>query len=240
VFCPGVFAQIADLGVFFISRFRHGINLYDPQTGQPLPLARVLRQQGHFDGRVLVGEQKRLFRLVASPVPEETASQRRHRAKTNRDQRSPAGTEHLFLLGWNIFLTNVPHAVWPAKVIAQVCRPRWRIEMMFKSWKSCLGLGQLNGCNANLLRLTVMTKLLFRALTCRFCDALETFCAPSGRHVSLLRLARVLSQDSACLAAAVLGLSVQTLLEFPLNRHIFYEQRPDRFNFHQLRTIAVG
>jgi hypothetical protein len=239
-FCLGVFAQIADLGAFFISRFRHGTNLYDPQTSQPLDLARVLRRQGRFDGLVLVGEQKRLFRLVALPVPEETANQRRHRAKTNRDQRWQAGAEHLFLLGWNIFLTNVPRAVWPAKVIARVYRLRWRIEMMFKSWKSYLGLGQLNGRNANLLRLTVMTKLLFCALTCRCCDALETCCAPSGRHVSLLRLARVLSQYSVCLAAAILGRSVQTLLEFSLNRHIFYEQRRDRSNFYQLRTAALG
>jgi hypothetical protein len=239
-FCLGVFARIANLGAFFISRFRHGINLYDPRTGQPLDLERVLRQQGRFDGWVLVGELRLPLRLVALPVPEETANQRRHRAKTNRDQRWQAGSQHLFLLGWNIFLTNVPHAVWPAKVIAQVYRLRWRIEMIFKSWKSCLGLGQFNGRNANLLRLTVMTKLLFCALTCRFCDALETLCAPSGRHVSLLRLARVLSQYSVCLAAAILGQSVQTLLEFSLSRHIFYEQRPDRSNFYQLRAAALG
>jgi hypothetical protein len=85
-----------------------------------------------------------------------------------------------------------------------------------------------------------MTKLLWCALTCHFCDVLETLCAPSGGHVSLLRLARVLAQHSVCMAAAVLDLSVETLLEFSLHRHIFYEERPDRANFYQLRAAALG
>jgi hypothetical protein len=239
-FCLAVFAQIDALGAFFICRFRHGLNLADPKTDQPLDLADELRRRGRFDGRVLVGKQRLALRLVALPVTEETANLRRHRAKTNRDQRWQPGAEQMFLMGWNIFLTNVSGSVWSASRIAQVYRLRWRIEMIFKSWKSYLGLHQLNGRSSNLLRLSVMTKLLWCALTCHFCDVLETLCAPSRRHVSLLRLTRVLAQHAVCLAAALLDLSVQTLLEFSLQRHIFYEQRSDRSNFYQLRTALLG
>jgi len=58
------------------------------------------------------------------------------------------------IFGWNIFVTNVPRPVWPAKF----WRPstvRWRIEVIFKAWKSHLGLRQLNCRSANLLRLSV-------------------------------------------------------------------------------------
>jgi DDE family transposase len=239
-FCLEVLARIEALGAFFISRFRHGLTLTDPKTGQPLNLARELRQRGRFDGLVRVGQQQLSLRLVAWPVPQETANQRRHRAQTNRDQRWQAGADHLYLLGWNIFLTNVSGHLWSPLVIAQVYRLRWRIEMIFKSWKSYLGLRQLNGRSPNLLRLSVMTTLLWCALTCHFCEVLETLCTPAGRHVSLLRLARVLARHSLCFAAVVLGLRVQTLLEFSLNRHIFYEQRLDRSHFYQLRTAALG
>lgn len=68
---------------------------------------------------------------------------------------------------------------------------RWRIEIIFKAWKSHLGLRQLNGRTADLLRLSVMTKLLFCIAVYRLCDALEMMGDTSG-HVSLFRLARIL------------------------------------------------
>ncbi|MBE0544218.1 MAG: transposase [Verrucomicrobia bacterium] len=43
-------------------------------------------------------------------------------------------------MGWTIVLTNVPRAVWPAKALAPLYRLRWRSEMIFKAWKSHLGL----------------------------------------------------------------------------------------------------
>jgi hypothetical protein len=241
-FSLSVLAQLAGRGVYFLSRFRHGLLLREPGSEKPLDLVRRLRQAGRWDGEVLVGNQKLPLRLVALPVPEEVANQRRQRAKTCRDRRWAPSSQRLDLLGWNIFLTNVGRNLWPAKVLAQVYRLRWRVEMIFKAWKSHLGLRQLNCRTAELLRLSIMTKLLFCILTCRCCDRLETLC-PGSRQISLLRLARILGQGSCWVSAAILHLSPQALLEHFLARHVFYERRQDRQNFYQrlaLLTAALG
>ncbi len=192
-FTTAVLAQFVSAGISFLSRYRHGVNPYDPKTGQPLNLKALLKNSGSLDMDVLLGPERAAVRLVALPVPEEVANQRRHKAKVSAQKRhrSPPGAEHLFLMGWNIFVTNVPAATWPPKVLAAIYRLRWRIEISFKTWKSHLGLPHLNCRTPVLLELSVLTKLLFCALVCQLSDLLELNC-PHGQHVSLLRLGHIL------------------------------------------------
>src|SRR5882724_3796983 len=103
------------------------------------------------------GAERVAVRLVAHPVPEAVANERRRRARANRDQRCIPSKEKLYLLGWNIFVTNVTSRVWPLRAIQPIYRVRWRIEIIFKAWKSHLGLRQLNCRTADLLRLSAMT-----------------------------------------------------------------------------------
>jgi len=151
---------------------------------------------------VLLGSQKLPVRLVALPMPEALANERRRKAKQSRDQRSYPSAQRLFLLGWNLLITTVPKSVWPAKVVAAIYRLRWRIEMIFKAWKSHLGLRQFHTRSARVLRLSVMTKLLFCALVYRCCQALELIGGRANRHVSLQRLARAMAH-CACLVEAL-------------------------------------
>ncbi len=67
------------------------------------------------DFPLLLGPERVPVRLVALPVPEEVANRRRQKAKAaaQRRHRSPPSQEHLFLIGWNLFLTNVPTSLWP-------------------------------------------------------------------------------------------------------------------------------
>jgi hypothetical protein len=187
------------------------------------------------DRQVLLGPERVPVRLVALTVPEEVANLRRHRAKVSaqRRHRSPPGSAHLFLMGWNLFLTHVPASTWPPKIRVAVYRLRWRIEIIFKTWKSRLGLRQLNCRSAVLLQLSVMTKLLFCVMVCQLCDVLELSCTPH-EHVSLLRLGHILVQCSCWFSAAVPGISVAQWLEFRLTRHALYEQRKDRKNYCEL------
>ena len=234
-----VLAQLVEQLIYFLTRHRHGVGLYDPQSGEPLDLPHLLKTLGTLDREVLVGPERVPVRLVALPVPDEVANLRRHRAKSSaqRRHRSPPGREHLFLMGWNLFLTNVPASIWPPKTLVAVYRLRWRIEIVFKTWKSHLGLCQLNCHSPALLQLSVMTKLLFCATVCQLCEALELNCA-DDEHVSLLRLAHILGQAACWFSAAVMGLSVSRWLEFCLAHHSLYEQRQDRKNYYELLSVA--
>lgn len=228
-----VFEQISLRGAFFLSRYRHDVLIFDPQSGQPLDLAKLLRPGEVWDRQVLLGKEKVPVRLVAQPVSQALADQRRRQAKSNRDRRLNPGKRKLYLLGWNIFVTNVASSIWPAKALQPIYRLRWRIEIIFKAWKSHLGLRQLNCRTADLLGLSVMTKLLFCIAVYRLCDAIEWMGAVP-RHVSLLRLARILGQCACWFAAALLGLSTARWLEWHLRHHLFYEIRKDRQNFYEL------
>jgi len=228
-------AQFVQRLIFFLTRYKHGINLYDPRTGKPLLLEALLSAEGRLDRHVLLGPERASMRLVALPVPEEVANLRRHRAKTSaqRRHRSPPSRMHLFLMGWNIFLTNVPASIWSPKTLVAVYRLRWRIEIIFKTWKSHLGLRRLNCRTAVLVQLSVMTKLLFCVLVCQICDVLESNCA-ADEHVSLLRLGHILGQCACWFCATVLGISVSQWLKFCLTHHALYDQRDDRRNYYEL------
>jgi IS4 transposase len=228
-----VFRRLDQLGAFFLSRCQYGLNFYDPETGRKLALRQELKAHPRFDRLVLVGEEKVLLRLVAEPVSVAVANQRRRQARQNRDQRLNPSPERLFLLGWNIFLTNVPAEVWPPKALFWVYRLRWRIEIIFKAWKSHLRFIEFNRRNEPMARLSVLTKLLFCMMVVRFSDTLESLCGQQ-QHVSLLRVARVVGQCACLFAAAVLQITPAQWLAYQVREHIFYEQRTDRRNFYEL------
>ena len=230
-----VLAQFVEQGIYFLTRYRLDMALGDRVTGQPLDLKTLLSTEGKLDCQVRFGPEQTPMRLVALPVPEEVANLRRARAKKSakRRGRNPHSPTYMFLLGWNIFLTNVPRSTWPPKTLVATYRLRWRIEMIFKTWKSHLGLRQLNCHTGVLLQLSVMTKLLFCALVCQICDALQLIC-PEDDHVSLLRLGSILAQAACWFCAAVLGISMSNWLTSRLANHSLYEKRKDRKNYYEL------
>ena len=225
------FRQLDLLGAFFLSRYRHGVNVYDWE-GRRLDLVRELRAHGQLDRRVRLGEEKVPVRLVALPVPEALANGRRRHARANHDGRSQPSHTHLCLLGWNMFITNVQAPVWPPQAVAAIYRLRWRIEIVFKTWKSYLGLHRLNTRTGPLLGLSAAIKLLFCVLVYRQCHELELL-GDGTRHVSLLRLARILEQCACLFMALILHVSPQSILEHQLAQHLHYDQRRDRKNFFE-------
>jgi len=233
------FKLMIDRNIFFLSRCRGGVMLLDPQTDKRIDLRKVLKKQGALDMDVLLSSTEKVpVRLVCCPVPEAVANERRRKAKTNRDKRHTPSKESLFLMGWSIFVTNVGRDVWNSKDFQPIYRLRWRIEIIFKAWKSHLKITELNVANEMMLRLSIMTKLLFCALTHHVCFALEIL-SPATLHVSLLRMARIFADCAILIAAIVLDVSPAELLSYLIKSHGFYERRSDRKNFSQLASVCA-
>ena len=68
----------------------------------------------------------------------------------------------------------------------------------------------------------------------RGCQSLERLCGQPGRHVSLQRLARVMSNYACLIEATLLDIPLQRLWEQSLENEIFYERRKDRENFCEI------
>lgn len=237
-FALPVLAQLDLRGGFFLSRFKHGVGVYDLH-GQPLDLAWLLKIAGRVDQEVLLGAGKVRVRLVALPVPDSVANERRRKARNHKPHLYPPSRELLFFMGWNLFITNVKETHWPTQAFQPLYRLRWRIEIIFKTWKSHLGWRQCNARSAALLRLSVMTKLLFCILVHRCCNALELL-GTGTQQVSLLRLARIMGQCAGLFAATLLNLTPLQWLQHHLENHLFYERRKDRKNFFELLAEVNG
>lgn len=154
-------SRIAQAGAFFLSRLRLDVGLFHPETQRPFNLLGTLKRQGHFDGEVCLGAARQRVRLVAVKLPEAVAAERRRKAKQNRDRRCRPDAQHLALLGWAIFVTNVPREVWSAKTVAQVYGLRWRIETIFKAWKSHFRLTEVPRGSAAQLEAMIYARLIF-------------------------------------------------------------------------------
>jgi hypothetical protein len=133
------FAALGGKKARYISRLRHGTQVYDTE-GNHLNLLTYLREQpaALVDRGILLGVSERLpCRLIAIRVPEEVANRRRQQARetAKRKGRTPSA-EYLELLGWSLFITNVPGEDLTWKAVIVLYRARWQIELLFKLWKS--------------------------------------------------------------------------------------------------------
>ena len=144
-FVLAIFQRMGARGIDFLSRWRYGTQLFDATSGEPLDLLRVLRRQGSVDCMVLLGRETKLpVRLVALPVAAQVAAARRRALNCNSDRRCQPSATHRALMNWCIFITSVPPERLPAEHIAALYGLRWRIETIFKLWKSCFAIAVIH------------------------------------------------------------------------------------------------
>ena len=236
----GVLRALVNKGAFCLSRWRYGLQLFWPD-GRPLNLLKELRARGGvFDAQVLVGATEKLpLRLVAIPLTaEQVNSRRRHaRATAQRDRRSRLSKERMALLGWSIFLTNVHRSVWTARTVARVYGLRWRVEIVFKAWKSYLQFTHLPTDSAEQLQMLVYARLIFVCLFQLAFAIQEQYLwqsqGPPQRTLSLLKLASFVRNYAWLLIWANPSPKLAQLLQEQISHHCCYEQRKKRANFHQ-------
>ncbi len=181
----GVLRRIHQRGAYYLSRWRHGLRVVRPGSSTPLDLLGLLRGRARWDGSVLLGEDLLAVRLVAVRLTEAVAAERRRKARADRDKRLAHNPEYYELLGWNIFITNVPEAMASADVLVQLYALRWRIEILFKAWKSHFRLEQFTDASAEQILVVVLGKLIWICwFTVHFNDLMA-----QGIEVSVLKLA---------------------------------------------------
>lgn len=139
-----IFSQLGKDGVFFLSRWKYGINLYDIHTGDEINLLRLLRGKTYLDMELICGRDEQLkLRMVAVKLSSAQREQRIRKAKAQNKGKTNHSNEYYALLGYIIFVTNVNQSVWNYTQVAEAYRIRWNMEIVFKSWKSGLNIKQL-------------------------------------------------------------------------------------------------
>jgi len=137
-----VFRLINWMNAFFLSRYQFGTNIYNIDNEEQVDLPAILRAakkkgQTVDQQQVYLGKKEKLpVRLIAIKVPQQVEQQRRRKVAKNKDTRAKRSKEYMELLGWTIFITNVAQEVWTPQEMLKVYGFRWRIEIIFKAWKS--------------------------------------------------------------------------------------------------------
>jgi hypothetical protein len=238
-FVLSVFEKFIQKGVFFLSRYRNNVTIYCPKSGKKLNLLNILKKKTSLDIDVLLGSTHKLpVRLVALPVPDHIANERRRKAKINRDRRCNPSKESLQLLGWEIFVTNVGRSIWDPLMFWEIYAIRWRIEIIFKAWKSHLSLDKIpQSVNRNELEVYIYAHLLNIIFFHVFFDQLNQFMIRKhNKYISVLKIAPLFDQifNSFFLFGDTLSSKkVEQLLEKLILRHCCYEKRKKRLNYSQ-------
>jgi hypothetical protein len=216
-------------GAAFLSRLRVGTTVFTP-TGEPLDLLGVLRREGTLDRWVRLGQTEQLpVRLVAVPVSAAVANERRRKAEQNRDRRHPPSKARLLLLGWDLFITSVEAEVWSAETVCRVYGVRWRIEIVFKSWKSHFHLGAMGAGGAVAVELLVWARLLLVTLLHGWLAAELA----AGGTLSLLKLAQWWALCGPVLLLGPLVVEFAARWAVQARYHCRYEHRRKRMNFEE-------
>jgi len=159
---------IAQQQAFWLIRYKIGTVIVD-EAGHVLNLTKWLPHQvgKRLDLSVQVGKTKRLpARLVAERVPVSVVRQRQTRIReTARQNQTLPSAMALEMAHWTIYLTNVPAAKLSPDELFVLGRYRWQIELLFKLWKSNLGIDTWRTNNPHRLLCELYAKLIAALVT---------------------------------------------------------------------------
>lgn len=234
-FSLDVFVRLAATGAYFLSRWRFGVQLRDPATGRPIALPARLRPGISLVLPVVLSNGLQV-RLLALPLSPAIAAARRRQARANRDRRLRHNDDYYYLLGWTLLLTNASPARLPLFLASSVYRLRWRIEIIFKSWKSHLGLLHTSRCGQAQLLPLILAMLLFALCV----HALLPAAPLSSPNFSLLKLTSLFAVFllPACLCPlSPTKLAARFTAQLPY--HGCYEKRP-RLDYFKLKLSTLS
>ncbi|MEP7170006.1 MAG: IS4 family transposase [Bacteroidota bacterium] len=231
-----VFEQLKDKGISFISRIKSGVKIFDPKTGMEINLVRLLRKEKKMDRWVLVGkEQKLLLRIVALRLADEIANEKIRKEKKNRDKRLNHSNDYFELMRYNIYITTEHYSSLSTTKVAQVYTLRWRIETIFKTWKSNFHLQKLIVPNIKMTNERVES-IIYLMLIFIMQFQLRIYNQVLGMHktgstivnISITKLSKFIAER----IKDILEISFSELIKY-IDYYCRYDKRNDRKNYLQ-------
>jgi Transposase DDE domain len=230
----------ANTGAHSIYRYKHNAALFHPETGERIDLLALLKQSGSLDMDVLVGTTEKFrMRLVAAPVTEETANLRRMRAKKETHGHAPS-QDLLEMMSWSIFITTIADRKLDFKQILGLYGMRWRIESIFKTWKSYLNFSKVHRISQSQLRVLLTARfIMITILYQRLFAPLSLRVRSATRHVlSLMKFMRYITQNMSRIPVLLVCTRPQDPAFRALIRYCVYDKRK-RLSFDEEAELIL-
>jgi hypothetical protein len=150
--------------------FRHKMKYVylDPESGIPINLTSLLRKNKPLDIVVCLNNKQRTkVRLLAEPVSDQIANERRRKAKVEMRGHNPS-KELLELMGYTIYITTIMDKEVNLIQIKKFYSLRWKIEIIFKIWKSYLNFDNVHNVSNNQLWVLFLARFIMIVLSTHF------------------------------------------------------------------------
>lgn len=143
------FSNLVSKGAFFISRLMPKTRLYKMKDGiiheiNIKNLYDIMKKYGlsRVEKNVLIGNEPKIpVRLIVELLPDEVYEKRiRKLARRHKSKQRHTSEKFKLMSRFNFIITNVPETTLPIEVVPALYRIRWQIELIFKIWKSVIGI----------------------------------------------------------------------------------------------------
>ncbi len=219
--------RMIDANADFVSRYKHKTTFYDPQTGSELDLCRLLDTDIRIDRNVHMGIYGQTeVRLLAVEVPQEVAARRRQKAKHDCKGHNPS-KDVLFLMGWTIFITSLTSKEMTMDDFIELYGLRWKIETIFKTWKSHLSFDKIHIVSEIQLRLILIARFMAVLLFYEklYTPLLYRVYRENQKIVSLMKLIRYISRNLNALPQLIGALSGSVRCLKVITQYCTYDRR---------------
>lgn len=171
------------------------------ESKKPMDLARFLDKkmyQGIVSVEVFIGKEKQRVRLVACQMGEEAINERLRKANRSAQREgTQISKKKASLLKYGLFITNIPVTIFSSTEVMATYRARWRVELIFKQWKSCLKIHVFKGYNKERLHCFLYGRLIMIILLGSLSPVLMRYADSLGKELSCYKLTNYFVNDHA-------------------------------------------
>jgi len=197
------FKSIKENNLHFLSKLMFGVTFHD-ERGVKINLDDILKEEpDSFDRVVIIDGQP--YRLAGARLPDDVVNSRLRKANKKAQKKGKAGTPltdaYRRFARYAIFLTSLP-VTYAMETLYTFYRIRWQIELIFKTWKSILGINKIRSARTARLMCEVYGKLILAAISVMITAAAEAMM--DNIVVSLHRAMKHLRSVALYLSAAIM------------------------------------
>jgi len=179
-----------------IYRHKFKLALLHFKSRKTLDLLAILKKRKSIDIKVRLNNKSQTeVRIIAVPISEEIAAERRRKAKIEIKGDPQPG--YMELLGWSIFLTTIPKETADMQRVFELYRLRWRIEIIFKSWKSNMAFDKVHNVSNMQLQALIWARFIMIVICAQYiytpCRILAK--TMSGKDLSLIKITHYLVRN---------------------------------------------
>lgn len=197
------YRQIDQQRAWYVSRLKSQISIYEKRGDEykELCLKQIIKQlkqtgQSYIDKQVYIGQDcKYPVRLIANLLDEAAIGRRVARKKHRKNSLTKADKESCQL---NLFITNLSPQMAAAEQLYRLYKIRWQIELLFKAFKSIIGLDKVHKMKPARLKCYLYSKLLWIMLSWDICGCMQISAwNKQGRLLSYYKCFGLLKQQAA-------------------------------------------